>query len=221
MVTFTQKIQAQAIKNCLTVVENFRLQTDSLNSYCFLEINQLCTYPELLSEAKKMGMNLPGEPGLNVLQENSVYEVNFEKLDQETFSINFETLPYYVDRRTLMNDIVSLSQKNKIKGIRKISDGPKTGLIVELCSGVNPKKVLNTIYKKTNLGALLSSQSSKIIALDEKVNLFKGDNGKLYVCYLSEDGQHIYRMSTNEEFERYALILCSKSIAQEDLAVKR
>ncbi|MCD6402460.1 DNA gyrase subunit A, partial [bacterium] len=92
-------------------------------------------------------------------------------------------IPYQLQKSKLVKDLAYLVQKKKIKGIKDIRDeSDKEGMriVVELKKGVNPKKVLNTLYKFTelqtkfhlNMIALVDGIQPKTLSLPDILGYF-------------------------------------------------
>ena len=220
IVTLTQQAQAQ-VKN-FAVVEEHSLQTDSVSDYFFLRIMRPCSYPNLLLNLKKEGFNIVGEPGLEKLLENSIYQVFFNEVGEKTFEIDFCVFPYWVNKSEIIKELEVAIHDQKVKGIKAVVKSEGEGFIVQLDPKIKPKKVLSKIYKETRLGSLLESvTTADIIGVDETENLFKHKN-KLYVSYLASDDM-IYRMPL-EKIPTHSIILTSKpktTVNNENWIVKK
>jgi len=92
-------------------------------------------------------------------------------------------IPYQLQKSKLVKDLAYLVQKKKIKGIKDIRDeSDKEGMriVVELKKGVNPKKVLNRLYKFTelqtkfhlNMIALVDGIQPKTLSLPDILDYF-------------------------------------------------
>lgn len=70
-----------------------------------------------------------------------------------TFHIIITSLPYKVNKAVLQERIAELSIEKKVQGIKGIRDESTKDIrvVIELKSGVQPQKVLNYIYKHTDL----------------------------------------------------------------------
>jgi DNA gyrase subunit A len=68
-------------------------------------------------------------------------------------SIVITSIPYRVNRSNLIIKIADLVRDKKLKGIKDIRDESTdtTRIVVELKNGEAPQRILNTIYKKTDL----------------------------------------------------------------------
>jgi len=72
----------------------------------------------------------------------------------DTFAIIVNEIPYQVNKSTLLEKIASLVQEKKIDGIKDLRDeSNKDGVrvVIELKKDAYPKKVLNRLYKLTDL----------------------------------------------------------------------
>lgn len=70
------------------------------------------------------------------------------------FDIVITEIPYQVDKSELVRQIAELAQEKKIEGIRDLRDeSDREGLrvVVELKNDVPPQKILNQLFKHTNL----------------------------------------------------------------------
>ncbi len=69
------------------------------------------------------------------------------------FSIIITSLPYRVIRSQLMERIAELVREKELEGIRALRDesAKDTRIVIELKNGTHPEKVLNFIYKHTQL----------------------------------------------------------------------
>lgn len=80
-----------------------------------------------------------------------VAEIVESKLNQ--FQIIVTEIPYRVNKSTLIENIADLIREKKIEGIRDMRDESTKDirLVIELKSGSQPQKVLNSLYKHTQL----------------------------------------------------------------------
>lgn len=69
------------------------------------------------------------------------------------FQIIITSIPYRVNKSSLIESIASLVQEKKLEGIKALRDESTKDIriVIELKSGVFPQKVLNYIYKHTQL----------------------------------------------------------------------
>ena len=69
------------------------------------------------------------------------------------YHIIITSLPYRVNKATFIESIAALVQEKKLEGIKDIQElsAKDTRIIVMLKSGVNPQKVLNYLYKHSQL----------------------------------------------------------------------
>ena len=78
-----------------------------------------------------------------------------EILEQKTgtFQIIITSIPYRVNKSTLIESIAALIQEKKLEGIKGLRDESTRDIriAIDLKSGVFPQKVLNYIYKHTQL----------------------------------------------------------------------
>ena len=70
-----------------------------------------------------------------------------------TFQIVITSIPYRVNKSTLIEAIASLVQEKKLEGVKGLRDesAKDIRIAIDLKSGVMPEKVLNYIYKHTQL----------------------------------------------------------------------
>jgi DNA gyrase subunit A len=77
-----------------------------------------------------------------------------EKKSGKQFDIVITEIPYQVNKAELVKSIVELAQEKKIEGIRDLrdeSDREGMRIVIELKNDVPPQKVLNWLYKHTDL----------------------------------------------------------------------
>jgi DNA gyrase subunit A len=70
-----------------------------------------------------------------------------------TYQIVITSLPYQVNKATFIESIANLVQEKKVEGIKDIQElsTKDTRIVVILKNGVNPQKILNFLYKHTQL----------------------------------------------------------------------
>lgn len=70
-----------------------------------------------------------------------------------TFQIVITSIPYRVNKADLISSIAELVQEKKIEGIKGLRDESTKDIrvVIDLKSGIHPQKVLNYIYKHTQL----------------------------------------------------------------------
>lgn len=80
-------------------------------------------------------------------------EAEIVELKSDTFQIIITSIPYRVNKSTLIESIASLIQEKKLEGIKGLRDESTKDIriAIDLKSGVIPQKVLNYIYKHTQL----------------------------------------------------------------------
>ena len=78
-------------------------------------------------------------------------EINEQK--NGVFQIIITSIPYRVNKSALIESIASLVQEKKLEGIKGLRDesAKDIRIAIDLKSGVHPQKVLNYIYKHTQL----------------------------------------------------------------------
>jgi len=74
----------------------------------------------------------------------------------ESFDIIITSIPYQVNKAELIIKMADLVHEKKIEGIKDIRDESTKDIrvVVSLKSGINPQKVLNALYKHTELEAM-------------------------------------------------------------------
>lgn len=80
-------------------------------------------------------------------------EADIVELKNGNFQIVINSIPYRVVRAGLVEKIADLVREKKLEGIKGLRDesDKETRIVIDLKSGVEPKKVLNYIYKHTQL----------------------------------------------------------------------
>lgn len=70
-----------------------------------------------------------------------------------SYTINITSLPYQVNKATFVESIATLVQEKKLEGVKGLEDHSTSEMYVTvtLKAGVNPQKVLNYLYKHTQL----------------------------------------------------------------------
>jgi DNA gyrase subunit A len=69
------------------------------------------------------------------------------------YQITITSLPYQVNKATFVESIANLVQEKKLEGIKALDElsTKDTRIVITLKQGVNPQKVLNYLYKHTQL----------------------------------------------------------------------
>ena len=80
-------------------------------------------------------------------------EAEISETKNGVYNIVITSLPYRVNKSTFIESMAELVQEKKIEGIKDIQElsTKDTRIVVILKSGVNPQKVLNYLYKHTQL----------------------------------------------------------------------
>ncbi len=80
-------------------------------------------------------------------------EAEIAETKSGVYQITVTSLPYQVVRANFVESIASLVQDKKLEGIKSLDDlsAADTRVVITLKSGVNPQKVLNYLYKHTQL----------------------------------------------------------------------
>jgi DNA gyrase subunit A len=101
-----------------------------------------------------------------------------EKKNSRQFDILITEIPYQVNKSELIKTIAELAQDKKIEGIRDLrdeSDREGMRIVIELKNDVAPQKVLNWLYKHTdleknfnlNMIALVNGIEPRLLALKD------------------------------------------------------
>jgi len=80
-------------------------------------------------------------------------EAEIVEQKSDTFQIIITSIPYRVNKSVLIESIASLVQEKKLEGIKGLRDESTKDIriVIDLKNGVIPQKVLNYIYKHTQL----------------------------------------------------------------------
>jgi DNA gyrase subunit A len=80
-------------------------------------------------------------------------EAEIVEQKSDTFQIIITSIPYRVNKSALIESIAALIQEKKLEGIKGLRDESTKDIrvVIDLKSGVIPQKVLNYIYKHTQL----------------------------------------------------------------------
>lgn len=80
-------------------------------------------------------------------------EATIEEGARGAFQIIITSIPYRVNKANLIMKIAQLVRDKKIKGIKNLRDESTDDIriVIDLKSGVNPQRILNYIYKHTDL----------------------------------------------------------------------
>ncbi|MFA6251695.1 MAG: DNA gyrase subunit A [Candidatus Paceibacterota bacterium] len=80
-------------------------------------------------------------------------EAEIVEQKSETFQIIITSIPYRVNKSALIESIAALIQEKKLEGIKGLRDESTKDIrvVIDLKNGVIPQKVLNYIYKHTQL----------------------------------------------------------------------
>ncbi len=101
-----------------------------------------------------------------------------EKKNSRQFDIVITEIPYQVNKSELIKTIAELAQDKKIEGIRDLrdeSDREGMRIVIELKNDVSPQKVLNWLFKHTdleknfnlNMIALVNGIEPRLLALKD------------------------------------------------------
>ncbi|MCH6255441.1 DNA gyrase subunit A [Puniceicoccaceae bacterium K14] len=114
-----------------------------------------------------------------------------EELENDRESVVITTIPYNVNRATLVTKIAELVSSKEIEGISDLRDesDENTRIVIELKRGEFPEVIISKLYKKT---ALESSFGVNMLALDNRrpkqMNIKEVIN-----CYVDHRREVIYR----------------------------
>jgi DNA gyrase subunit A len=81
-------------------------------------------------------------------------EANIDEMSNGQFRIIISSIPYQVNKSTLVEAIANLVRDKKVEGIKDLrdeSDRDGVRIVIELKKDAYPKKVLNNLYKYTQL----------------------------------------------------------------------
>jgi DNA gyrase subunit A len=80
-------------------------------------------------------------------------EAEIAETKSGVYTITVTSLPYQVVRSNFVEQVATLHQEKKIDGIKTMDDlsAADTRIVITLKSGINPQKVLNYLYKHTQL----------------------------------------------------------------------
>ena len=101
---------------------------------------------------------------------------NIEETKNDGYQIIISEIPYQVNKATLVEKIADLTKDKKIEGIKDLRDeSDKDGIrvVIDLKKDAYPKKILNSLYKQTqlqetfhvNMLALINGIQPKVLTL--------------------------------------------------------
>ena len=110
-------------------------------------------------------------------------KAEIEEIKEERFQIVITEIPFQTQKSALLEQLANLVSEKKIEGIKNIRDeSDKEGMriLVELSREANPQRVLNQLYKFTelqktfhlNMLALIEGIQPKVLNLVELLNYF-------------------------------------------------
>ena len=110
-------------------------------------------------------------------------KAEIEEIKEERFQIVITEIPFQTQKSALLEQLANLVSEKKIEGIKNIRDeSDKEGMriLVELSREANPQRVLNQLYKFTelqktfhlNMLALIDGIQPKVLNLVELLNYF-------------------------------------------------
>jgi DNA gyrase subunit A len=97
---------------------------------------------------------------------------HIEETNRGRFRIAITEIPYQLNKTTLIERIAELARSGKIDAIsdlRDESDRRGMSIIIELKKGVQPKKVLNQLYKYTPLQSTFGTQLLALVGGEPRV----------------------------------------------------
>lgn len=160
-----------------------------------IEIDELMTY--IKGPDFPTGGRIIGQKGIDeymrtgrgiVRMRGSIHK---EELENDRESIVITTIPYNVNRATLVTKIAELVSSKEIEGISDLRDesDENTRIVIELKRGEFPEVIISKLYKKT---ALEASFGVNMLALDNRrpkqMNIKEVIN-----CYVDHRREVIYR----------------------------
>jgi len=110
-------------------------------------------------------------------------KADIQELKSKHFGIVITEIPYQVNKAELIQHIAELAQSKKIEGVKDIRDeSDREGLriVIELKGDVPPQKVLNQLYKHTdlqkdfhmNMIALVNSIEPQVLSLKDVLGAY-------------------------------------------------
>lgn len=92
-------------------------------------------------------------------------EAEIEETKAGRFQIIISSIPFRVVRANLIIKIADLVRDKKIKGIKDLRDESteQTRIVVELKTGINPQRILKTLYKHTELESNFSYNMTALV----------------------------------------------------------
>ncbi|MDE2019908.1 MAG: DNA gyrase subunit A [Patescibacteria group bacterium] len=113
-----------------------------------------------------------------------------EKKSGKQFDIVVSEIPYQVNKAELIRTIAELAQEKKIEGIRDLRDESDredaVRIVIELKNDVAPQKVLNWLYKHTDLEKNFNMNMIALVNGIEPRLLSLGDILKEYIAHRKE-----------------------------------
>jgi len=136
----------EIIEACLYIIEN-----DEVTSEDLAEIVQGPDFPTgglAFNKADILHAQATGRGGVVCRGEA---EINEHK--SGAYQITITSLPYQVNKATFVESIANLVQEKKLEGIKALDElsTKDVRIVITLKNGVNPQKVLNYLYKHTQL----------------------------------------------------------------------
>ncbi len=136
----------EIIDGCLHLIEN-----DDATNEDLAEIIQGPDFPTgglAFNKADILHASATGRGGVVCRGEAEISEQK-----NGTYQITITSLPYRVNKSTFVESIAELVQEKKLEGIKALDELSTKDMrvVITLKSGVNPQKVLNFLYKHTQL----------------------------------------------------------------------
>lgn len=136
----------EVVDACLELIENDEATNESLAS--------IITGPDfptgglVFNKADILHAYATGRGGVVCRGEAEIAETK-----NGSYQITITSLPYQVNKATFVESIANLVQEKKLEGIKGLEELSTTDvrIVITLKSGINPQKVLNFLYKHTQL----------------------------------------------------------------------
>ena len=136
----------ETIDATIHLIENQEATTEDLME--FIQGPDFPTGGIIYSKADILHAYSTGRGGIITRGEAEIVEQK-----SETFQIIITSIPYRVNKADLIASIAELVQEKKLEGIKGIRDESTRDIriVIDLKSGIHPQKVLNYIYKHSQL----------------------------------------------------------------------
>ena len=136
----------ETVDATIHLIENQEATTEDLME--FIQGPDFPTGGIIYSKADILHAYSTGRGGIITRGEAEIVEQK-----SETFQIIITSIPYRVNKADLIASIAELVQEKKLEGIKGIRDESTRDIriVIDLKSGIHPQKVLNYIYKHSQL----------------------------------------------------------------------